>query len=322
MPPRRKPVVAQPVENKSVDSSSDSDSDVEVKTVTKFEASSRPMLIVSNSSDNDRVKLANAINNLTIRSGDLIEAMRGFDSFRESIARLDIEIDTKKQESKEVLASLETRQKDRLKEMEQEYKDKHQEMLNKYNDMAKEQTQKYNDMTRTLNEKYQDLSKKLESEHNDRSTNLNNDFKNNQITVKQRLSEFKVKACDEFAKENGMMLVKQEDYAAITAARQKTQQEYDELKKTFDSQCNAVKKEELARYTTLLKNETSMLELTHKANNADVKAQVEQQKREITVLHETITSLKSELSEQRNLTKEVAQASSKSQITQKFGKDN
>jgi len=312
MPPRRKPVVAPPKENVSIDSSSSdsSSSDSEIET-TKFQAKSRPMIISSSNSDNDRVKLANAINNLTIKSDDLIEAMKGFNTFRESIARLDIEIETKRTEYRDTMAELETRQKDRLKEMEKEYREKNSEMLNKYETMIKAQ-----------NDKYQDLSKKLETEHNERSNTLNNDFKNNQILVKQRISEFKLKACEEYAKENGMLLIKQEDFTAITTARQKSQQEYDELKKTFDKQCDSIRKEELTRYNSLLKNETAMLDLTHKATNADVKAQVEQQKREITVLHDTISSLKSELSEQRNLTKEVAQASSKSQITQKFGKDN
>lgn len=94
------------------------------------------------------------------------------------------------------------------------------------------------------------------------------------------------------------------------------------LKDEFERRCNEIKKEQENKYTLQLKNEVAISDLIHKANNAEIKAQVEQQKREIEVLHNTIDNLKNELAEQRALTKEVAQASSRSQITQKFGKDS
>ena len=68
-----------------------------------------------------------------------------------------------------------------------------------------------------------------------------------------------------------------------------------------------------------MENENKMMNLKSDVKNADLKAQVEQQMKEIAVLKEQITNMKHELSEQRTLTKEVAQASSKGQISQNFG---
>ena len=103
----------------------------------------------------------------------------------------------------------------------------------------------------------------------------------------------------------------------------KAVQDFNELKKTFDKQSDSVRADELKKYQVLLKNETSTmdLDLTHKANNATLQTQVEQQKKEILVLQQTIEGMKAEIREQRELTKEVAQASSKAQITQSIGKN-
>ena len=56
------------------------------------------------------------------------------------------------------------------------------------------------------------------------------------------------------------------------------------------------------------KQEKLTLELTHKAETAELIAQNKQHIREIEILNSTISNMKSEIAEQRNLTKEVAQA--------------
>ena len=53
-----------------------------------------------------------------------------------------------------------------------------------------------------------------------------------------------------------------------------------------------------------------------------MKAQFNQQNKEIEMLNRTIETLKQEITEQRLLTKEIAQAGAKSQITQTFAKSN
>ena len=311
MPPKKK-ITEQVTKKNDIDLElSESEEEVVPETpkkTTKVEP--KPMLITSNASDNSRIKLANAINNLTIKSDEFMATMKNFDTFRESIIKLDIEIETKKKEYNELLTTLDQNQKNRLKELDLEFNDKHKELTNKYSDM-----------TKSLQEKYQDSNKKLDTEYHDKNINLQNEFKNNQISVNQRLAEFKIKACEEFAKSNNMVLIKEDAYQTLNLSKQKAIEDYEDLKKRFDTECNSIRKEEQTKYATQLKNEMSIFELTNKAQNADIKAQVEQQKREIEVLHNTIVNLKNELVEQRNLTKDVAQASAKSQITQKFGKE-
>ena len=63
-----------------------------------------------------------------------------------------------------------------------------------------------------------------------------------------------------------------------------------------------------------------MKELEFEAKNATMKATIEQQVKEIQHLKETITTLKEEISQQRSLTKSVAEAS-QGHVTQNFGKN-
>lgn len=60
-------------------------------------------------------------------------------------------------------------------------------------------------------------------------------------------------------------------------------------------------------------------ELQHTANTAELNAQVGQQSREIAMLKEMVQNLKSEIADQRQLTKDVAEANSSGAITQSFG---
>jgi hypothetical protein len=266
--------------------------------------------ITSTAADNTRIKLANAIHNLTIKSEELMTAMKNFDCFKESIVKLDIETETKRQEHDEYITSLETQQKNKSKALSQEYEEKEQGLL-----------QKYNSLNKNLEEKYVDLNKKLESDFNEKTKDIQNNLKNLQIQSSQKLAEHKIKACSELAKENGMFLVKDDEYQSLLESKHLLQSELDNLKKNFELKCKEIRDNEKANYVALLKNEMAIYELTTKAQNADIKAQAEQQKREIEVLNSTIQNLKNELVEQRSLTKEVAHASSKAQISQKFSKD-
>jgi len=139
--------------------------------------------------------------------------------------------------------------------------------------------------------------------------------------MKRKIAEDKSKQCELYAKELKMKFVKEDDFKSLSEQVQKAQSDYADLKKSFDKQCDLVRTEESKKYSAQLKSETTTIELTHKANNAATQAQVEQQKKEIQVLQSTIENLKSELKEQRELTKEVAQASSRAQITQTIGKN-
>ena len=117
------------------------------------------------------------------------------------------------------------------------------------------------------------------------------------------------------------MILKIDEYKLLMETINKTNKELDDLKKKFDSSCNAIKQEERQKYDADLKRQKTEQELTYKTSTAEMKAQFDQQKREVVLLNETIDTLKIEIAEQRKLTIEIAQASSKAQITQKIGKE-
>ncbi len=337
MPPKKivekevkKTATKKAVIESDLDSDSDSDSVVEIAKVNSVPTViSKPSVYLTNSnvknsdstSNSDRIQLAQAINNFTLKSEQLIQEMKNFETFRESIARLDILIETKKQEYKETNESLELGHKNQVKKLESEYVEMNKKLCSEYEELRKKLESEYADKNKLLSSDYTDKSKKLETEFVDKKKSLTNTYEDSQLDIKRKIAEDKSKQCELFAKELKMKFVKEDDYKSLSEQVQKAQADYLELKKSFDKQCDAIRTEELKKYNTQLKNETTTIELTHKANNAVIQAQVEQQKKEIQVLHQTIDNLKSELKEQRELTKEVAQASSRAQINQTIGKN-
>jgi len=299
MPPKK--AVKKVEDEDFVEEQEDSEEPVK-KTKPKSTASTltqSPMYLSSSSSkDSDRIQLIQAINNFTIKGEQLMESIKSFDTFREQIAKLDIQINAKKQEYDEMEQTANAVHTQKMKKLEAEYSDLNQALQSKYN---------------TTN-------KKLESEYEDKSRKLANDFKNSQIEIKQKLAEFKLKACEELAKENSMVVIKSDDLVGLQQNVAKTNGELDTLKKAYDKDIDKVRQEEKTKYTTQLDNEKKILQLNANVTNAEMKAQIDQQVKEIQVLKSQIENLKHELSEQRALTKEVAQASAKAQITQSFAK--
>jgi hypothetical protein len=252
-----------------------------------------------NSSDSSRTQLAQATNNLTIKADQFIEAVNAFSVFKENIAQIDIQIETKKQEHT-----------DELLKLEKEYEDKNSKL-----------TAHFEDKTSKLTSHYEEKNKKLDEDYKDKNKSLQNEFKNTQIDIQQKLSEFKLKSCEEMAKQFNMLLIKADDHKITLDNINRANTELEQLHKTIDSKCNAIQQEEKTKCETRLKHQVSTLELNHKAEVAEMKAQLEQQKKEIEVLCKTIDHFKHEIAEQRTLTKDIALASSKSQIHQKFGKE-
>ena len=169
-----------------------------------------------------------------------------------------------------------------------------------------------------------DLDLKIETkkrEYVDLNNNLVNDFKSNQIKTEQELNEFQLKACEKMASKYNMSVVKNEELTKLKADCNKLLHDYNVSEETFNTRLNSELEKERQLYFAKLKQETVTLELRHKMESAEIKAQCDQQKREIDVLNHTITNLKHEIAEQRQLTKEVAIASSKSSINQSFSKD-
>jgi hypothetical protein len=129
-----------------------------------------------------------------------------------------------------------------------------------------------------------------------------------------------LKGASDVAKEFDMTLMKSEDVKNLNELNTKTQSELNELKKKFDSECVKVRNEERGRFEAELKRQKTEQELIYKTNTAEMRAQLDQQKHQVQILTSTIETLKAEITEQRNLTIEIAQAGSKGQITQNISK--
>lgn len=291
MPPKRAPV-AKKVQ-KPVSESEESDEEVEVtpvvqtQTVSHVKVTKPTVSVTYNPNDSDRVQLAQAINNLTVKGEQFVSALNSFSKFSEIVTELDIQIETKKRHYKDMNDKLEKEWKDKVARLEKE---------------EEEKTRQY---------KLHDVEQKR---------NLENELKNQKIENDQKLRQYKLKGCEDVVKEFNMMVIKTEDYKSLQDTIAKVNRELEELRKKFDTNCDTIKKEERGRFEGILKSQEKTQELNFKAATAEMKAQVDQQKKEVEMLNKTIDTLKAEIVAQRELTQAVANAGAKSQITQQFSK--
>jgi hypothetical protein len=164
-------------------------------------------------------------------------------------------------------------------------------------------------------ERLVDLDLKIESkkqEFQDLTMSLENQYKDVEIKIKQNLQENKLVAVKEVLSGLNMMYIETVEHTRMVS-------ELDELKTNTANQLSAAVEAERSSGKAALTQALHNQSLSHKADIASLSAQVEQQVKEIAVLKETISNLKHEIAEQRSLTKEVAIASSKSNIQQSFG---
>jgi hypothetical protein len=295
MPPKRTTKKAEP----KINVENDSESELELSE----EVQKSPVVYISNSksaSDSDRVQLAHAMNNFTIKTDQLLSQMKEFDTFKEKLFKLDILIESKKQEYDQMNKKLELDYENKRKGLEGHH----------------------TELTKKLGSDHSDKIKKSEMEFADKKKFLTNAHEDETIQMKRKIDADKSKACVDYAKEANMKFIKDDDHKSLLENVQKAQHDYNELKKTFDKQCASIRDEEKAKYTALLKSETVTMDLTHKANNAQLCAQTDQQKKEIIVLNNTIENLKGEVREGRELVKNVAASCAKSSITQTIGGKN
>ena len=286
MPPRKVvkapivEVVATTVEPYNV---SDDDNEPTVSKLTYNNIS-----VKYNANDSDRVQLAQAINNLTVKGEQFVEALGSFGKFKQTIVELDIQIETKKKE---------------------------------YKELCEKKTREFSEKNIDLQKEYDEKTKQLKLNHSESVRTLHNELKNTQIETEQKLRQFKLKACDDIAKELSMKILKQDEYTLQVETIARVNRELEELKKKFESNCNVIRQEEKTKFETEIKRQYASQEQIYKTSTAEIKAQHTQQLKQIETLNETIQTLKHEIAEQRLLTKEIAQASAKSQISQSFGKN-
>ena len=179
----------------------------------------------------------------------------------------------------------------------------------------------YKDLLKSNDNEYKQKMYNLETEYSSKKRALENDFKNSKILIDQQLSEYKLKACKELAGQNNMLLVEKAESEKMYTERNNLLKELTELKNTFTSKLSQEVAIERNIYKSKLEQETNTINLSYKATTAELNARVTQQTKEIEILNKTIETLKNEIMEQRNLTREIANAGAKGQITQNIGKN-
>lgn len=149
--------------------------------------------------------------------------------------------------------------------------------------------------------------------------------------MKNKNKEMEIEKCMEVARKNNYMMIINQEYEKKNRELEILKEKNEELEIKFEEKLEEKIEMEKERIQTMNKqyeekinNEKEKLvnlqqqeiitkELKHKAEIAELIAQNRQQTREIEFLNQSIVNLKNEISEQRTLTKEVAQAQANAQ---------
>ena len=173
---------------------------------------SKPSVYITNSNlkstDSDRIHLAQAINNFTLKSEQLIQEMKNFDTFRESVAKLDMLIDTKKLEYNETCVNLEQTHRAQIKQLESEYAEMNKKLKYEFDDNKKKSESELIELRKKSESDITDRTKKLESEFADKKKALTNTYDDSVLDMKRKIAEDKTKQSESYAKELKMRYVK------------------------------------------------------------------------------------------------------------------
>jgi hypothetical protein len=298
-------------ENNSEDESGiDSESDKEIKSNNK--SNQKRTFIKSKNSDFDNKKaLAKAINNMSGISKDFMSSIEAWKEITsDKIGQIINDIETKTNEYNELIVK-----------KEKEYDEKEKILIEKYKSQDKELDEKYKNKEKELDEKYKTKKQEIHQQFKIEAKELEQQSKNSKIETEQQLKEFQINACNEIAIKNDYKLVSLNEYEKMQQELKNTKDKLEEFEKSFNDKL--IEKIELEKIILheKLKQDFVTKDLNHKAETAELIAQNKQQLKEIEFLNKLIANLTNEVSEQRNLTKEIAKASSKAQINQSFTKD-
>jgi hypothetical protein len=180
-----------------------------------------------------------------------------------------------------------------LNEMDYTLRLKNEECYNSLQELSKD----YKEKEFKLNIEYDEKRYNLENENSRRISDLERSYKDKDIELAKSLLE-----------NENFTIITNRDYASLNVKLTAFENKREEFEKKIIADMH---KELNARLKTQ--------ELQHNVATSDMKARIENQNREIASLQELIASHKSEIQAQRELTKEVAQATQK-QLTQNFGK--
>lgn len=155
-------------------------------------------------------------------------------------------------------------------------------------------------------EHLKDLDLRIEEKHQelkDAEEDLVQKRKRGEIDCDNDLAEHRRNAAIRFLSATGEEPIE-------TTVLSSLRSELSELKSNFDTSLEKAREDERNLAKTHLTSALKSQELMNKAEVATLQARLEQKDREIEVLNETISNLRQEVSEQRQLTKDVAASAS------------
>ena len=190
-----------------------------------------------------------------------------------------------------------------------------------YENLIKNKEEEFKNKNKILEEEYKDKNKILEEKYREKNIDLEHEFKNFSMENKLKFREDEMKTCEEISKKNNYKLMLLNDYEKIFSELEITKEKLAELETTFNNKLIEKIESEKQIVHEKIKHDIDTKVLNHKAEIAEIMAENKQQLKEIEFLNKLIINLTNEVSEQRTLTKEIAQASSKAQIKQSFQKD-
>lgn len=240
------------------------------------------------------------------------------------ISSIDVWTDITLEKINQIVSDIETKTNEYnqlIIKKEKEYEELIIKKEKEYNELIVKKEKEYDDKEKIFSEKYISKKQELKHQHKIETEELKQQLKNIKIDTAQEIKEFKINACNEIAIKNDYKLVSLNEYEKHEHELKNIKDKLEEYEKSFNDKL--IEKIETEKILLQEKQKQDLItkELNNKANNADLIAQNKHQLKEIEFLNKQIINLTNEVSEQRNLTKEIAKASSKAQINQSFNKD-
>lgn len=197
----------------------------------------------------------------------------------------------------ESFQKLESFSSESIADIDNNIKIKEEEIHDRYNKTLRE----FNEKEYQLDTNYKKKVYDLDHQYKMKADKMEHDFKQNEMEKALAI----MKGCGKTVLDNEV--------------HQKMTKEIHDLKDANESIEKNLRASLGAKHKSDLEAQIKTKDLEHKVLCADMKATIEQQKKEIATLSNTIETLKSEIKEQRNLTKSVAESTQKS-VTQNFTK--
>lgn len=177
-----------------------------------------------------------------------------------------------------------------------------------HNKLTKEYTEKKYKTDKEFSEKKYDLDKLYE----EKKYNFGHEFQKSVDEMERKKENDAYNFCLQVLKQKGETTIKASDLNEKNDKLENMIEKHEEELENLEEKLTDQHEKEM-------KYELEKIELTNRAESANLTAKNEQNVKQIEVLQDTIKSLKVEINEQRNLTKHVAEAGKQGQIVQNMG---